>query len=105
MFVNGLWLAQCCPPGKGHLPSGKGDRPPSQDVQLYMYYKIDSEGWGFFTFTRDAVRKTKFQAASEASLEQGGSVVFREQAMASLPSSDGKGHQRPLHKGHHHLPR
>ena len=41
-----------------------------------------------FDFIRDAVSKSSVLAASEASLNWGGSVVVREWAVASILSSD-----------------
>ena len=73
---KGLWLAHRSLAGKGH------------PLRLRTYYKLNGEGWSFFAFSRDATRKTNVLAAWEASLKQGGSVVVREGAVASLPSSN-----------------
>ena len=56
---NELWLVHHCPPSKGHLQPGKG-----HPLHLRTYYKLNEEGWSFFTFiSRDATRKTNILAA------------------------------------------
>ena len=70
---NGLWLAN----GPSAHNSGRSTR-------------LTVEGWSFFTFSRDAGRKTVL-ASSEASLKRGGSCGVRERALVSLPLSASQG--------------
>ena len=81
-FVKGLWLAHGRPLGKRHLLPDTGHYPLPQDI--LQAYRGGSE---LVAFSRDAGRKTNVLAVSEASLKRGESVVVRERAVASLPSS------------------
>ena len=72
---NRLWLAHYHPSRTGHL------------CLLKSYNKLTIKGWAFFTFGRDAKRKTNVLAAWEASLKQGGSCGSCQRAVASSLSS------------------
>ena len=72
---NGLYLARCRPPRKGHR------RPPRVIKQAYRW-----EVGAFSPLARDAGRETNVLAAREVSLKLGGSCGVREQAVASSSS-------------------
>ena len=52
-----------------------------------LFTRLRGEGWNFFTFRRDAVKKNNVFTAWEDSLKQGGSCGLCERAVASLLSS------------------
>ena len=74
---NGLWLAHCHPPDKGHLHVC----PPKVLQQAYGG-RLD-----LFTFGKDETRKPNILATWEALLKLGGSCGICQRAMAISPSS------------------
>ena len=84
-----LWLAHCHLTHTGHLHS-----------PIKFYNKLMLEGWTFFTFSRDATRKTNILVVWEALPKQGESCGVHKWAVASSLSSASqiKGHLRPRAK-------
>ena len=68
---NRLWVARCRPPRKGHQPSASGSQA-----------SLRWESWYFFTFGRDAGRKTNILAVLEVLLKLGGSCGVNGRRLA-----------------------